>query len=309
MDAMQRLNKVRAESGDWTAHPVSLPGGISTMECFNANHFLYLSRIVQVAKDIVGASLRGSRVLDLACLEGGFAVEFALCGAEVVAIEGRQDNIRKLEYVKEELGLFRIRTVHADVRDISIQKYGLFDCVLCLGILYHLDKSSIGRFLRSIAEMTSRVAIIDTHVSLYGGESCEIEGVMCHGATYPEHRESDSVDDIESRKWASLNNRDSFFLTAPSLLTLLRKIGFTSVYICEMPYYDIMTDRRTIVAIKGVPHQLTSFRAGTSQGECYPEYRHERVIHPTNARKDESTQSVERTGGGVFQAIKRWVAS
>jgi SAM-dependent methyltransferase len=309
MDLGQGLNKVKAESGDWTAHPVMLPGGISTMEHLNANHFLYLHRVVQIAKDVVGSSLRGARVLDLACLEGGFAVEFALCGADVVAVEGRLNNLRKLEYVKEELGLSNIYAVHGDVRDVSVKGYGIFDCVLCLGILYHLDRNSIGQFLKTIYDLTSRVAIIDTHVSLYGGETLEIDGLTYQGATYPEHSECDSIDDIESRNWASLKNKDSFFLTLASLLTLLKRVGFTSVYICEMPYYDTMTDRHTVVAIKGVPHQLISFQASTVEGETYPEHRIERVILPTNARKNEALQTVERGQSGFLHSIRLHVAS
>jgi|CXWL01.1.fsa_nt_gi SAM-dependent methyltransferase len=309
MDLRQGLNKVKAEIGDWTAHPVMLPGGVSTMERFNANHFLYLQRIIQIAKDVVGSSLRGTRVLDLACLEGGFAVEFALCGADVVAVEGRRNNLRKLEYVKEELALSNICTVHSDVRNVSAKEYGVFDCVLCLGILYHLDGGSIGQFLSTIYDLTSRVAIIDTHVSLYGEETLEIDGLTYQGATYPEHSDSDSIDDVESRNWASLKNNNSFFLTLPSLLTLLKRIGFTSVYICEMPYYDTMTDRRTVVAIKGMPHQLTSFQAGTAEGEIYPEHRTERVILPTNARKDKAVQTDERGQSGCLHSIKHHVMS
>jgi hypothetical protein len=62
MDVMQELNKVRAEYGDWTAHPVRLPGGIYTMEQYNENHFLYLKRITQIAKDILGGSLSATVV-------------------------------------------------------------------------------------------------------------------------------------------------------------------------------------------------------------------------------------------------------
>jgi hypothetical protein len=179
-----------------------------------------------------------------ACLEGGFAIEFASCGADVIAVEGQKRNLAKLDFATAALQLSNIQTFLSDVRKISVDGYGIFDCVLCLGILYHIDKDSIGDFLKNIYQMTSRVLILDTHVSLYGGEKVWINGVSYFGATYTEHQETDSPGEIESRNWASLDNKSSFFLTFGSLMNLLKQIGFTSVYTCEIPYYYIMTDRR-----------------------------------------------------------------
>src|SRR5207245_1114369 len=64
-----------------------------------------LPRILQVAADLAGKPLAQLRVLDLACLEGGFAIEFARHGAEAVGIEAREANIRKAQVVKDILGL------------------------------------------------------------------------------------------------------------------------------------------------------------------------------------------------------------
>ena len=44
-----------------------------------------LRRIVQIVSDIVGKPFHELRILDLACLERLYAIEFARCGAEVVA--------------------------------------------------------------------------------------------------------------------------------------------------------------------------------------------------------------------------------
>jgi hypothetical protein len=166
--------------------------------------------------------------------------------------------------------------------------------VLCLGILYHIDKDSIGDFLKNIYQMTSRVLILDTHVSLYGGEKVWINGVSYFGATYTEHQETDSPGEIESRNWASLDNKSSFFLTFGSLMNLLKQIGFTSVYTCEIPYYYIMTNRRIIVAINGEPHALRSVDHNISLSDSYPENSEIRVISTVNGPRLDEAHGIPR---------------
>ena len=49
-------------------------------------------------QDITQCNFKELRILDLACLEGQYAIEFAMQGAEVVGIEGR--DIQKLYSLK-----------------------------------------------------------------------------------------------------------------------------------------------------------------------------------------------------------------
>ena len=51
-------------------------------------------------QDITQCDFKNLRILDLACLEGHYAIEFALQGATVVGIEGRESNIQKLYLLK-----------------------------------------------------------------------------------------------------------------------------------------------------------------------------------------------------------------
>src|SRR5262249_350381 len=108
------------------------------------------------------------RVLDLACLEGLHSVEFALNGAKVVGVEGREANLAKARFTKDALSLGNLELVHDDVRNLSRERYGEFDVVLCLGILYHLDTPDVMKLAKNLAEVCTRVAIIDTHLR-YGG--------------------------------------------------------------------------------------------------------------------------------------------
>ena len=80
-----------ARYGPWTAHSIRLADGVDTFEQPHWDTRLY--RFVQIASDLSRKPLKDLRVLDLACLEGQFAIEFALQGARVVATEGRPANL------------------------------------------------------------------------------------------------------------------------------------------------------------------------------------------------------------------------
>ncbi len=135
-----------------------------------------LRRIVQIVSDIVGKPFHELRILDLACLERLYAIEFARCGAEVVAIEGREANIEKARFVKNVFSLGNLELVKDDVRNLSKEKYGSFDVILCLGILYHLDIPDVFSFLEMISEVCRKVTLIDTHVSQRAEKSYTYNG-------------------------------------------------------------------------------------------------------------------------------------
>ncbi|MBI3796935.1 MAG: methyltransferase domain-containing protein, partial [Deltaproteobacteria bacterium] len=94
-------------------------------------------------QDFLHQPLHNLRVLDLGCLEGMYALEFAQHGAQVLGIEGRLANIEKARFAKRVLGFSNCDFVQDDVRNLSLAKYGDFDVVLCCGILYHLDAPDV----------------------------------------------------------------------------------------------------------------------------------------------------------------------
>src|SRR5215217_6605312 len=120
------LEKLVEQHGPWTAMAIKLPDGSYTRA---PSPDYRLRRILQSAADLVGKPLSQCRVLDLACLEGHYAIEFALQGAEAVGIEGREASLVKCEFVKQALGLKRVTFVQDDVRNLSREKYGVFDII------------------------------------------------------------------------------------------------------------------------------------------------------------------------------------
>jgi SAM-dependent methyltransferase len=250
---MREKQALELEHGPWTAHNVQLAEGVFALAPEPAGDELKLRRVTQVVSDVFAGRISGLRVLDLACLEGMYALELARRGADVVAIEGREANLAKARFAAHSLGVdvdFRL----GDVRDLSRDVHGEFDVVLCLGILYHLDAVDVFPFVDKMAEVCRRVLVVDTAVSLTGKEERTHGGESYRGETLFEHDPESPAEQRLKALWSSLDNPSAFALTTPSLLRLLANAGFTSVYQCWVPAEPGKTpDRVTLVALKGEP--------------------------------------------------------
>lgn len=253
--------------GEWTNHNIRLAGETYTIDKEAVTGAeVKLRRVAQTIADLSGQSFENLRVLDLACLEGLYGIEMALQGAKVVAIEGREANVEKARFAKEALSLENIDIVRDDVRNLSAEKYGQFDVVLCLGIFYHLDSPDVFHFMESVAEVCNRLAVIDTHVSAVAEKCYAYKGNSYWGRVYPEHSPDSTLEERAKSLWSSVDNINSFWLTRPSLYNLLGRVGFSSVYECHSPIvkkYEVMrarqeADRSTFVAVKGQPVRLLS---------------------------------------------------
>jgi len=262
--ATERLQQIIKEHGPWTAMAIKLPDGTYTRTP-DVDH--RLRRILQVASDLAGKPLSQCRVLDLACLEGHYGLEFALHGAEVVGIEGREASLAKCNFVKHEHGLNRIQFFQDDVRNLSAEKYGTFDIIICSGILYHLPARDAWRLLRSIYDTCSGLAIIDTFIALSSQVTVDIDNSTFHGHIYREHDEADSADEKQKKLWASLDNNASFWFTEPSLMNMLAKAGFSSSFDVLTPTMPgNLRDRKTYVAVKRPRAEILSSDMTNNQG-------------------------------------------
>ena len=250
-----RKAAIEQEWGPWSTI-INLGHGIMTSDKVDKSEGTRRRRFTQIITDLAPAPMDQLRILDLACLEGAYSIECALRGAEVVGIEGREPNAARARFAGELLGLDRLTILHDDVRNLSLATHGRFDMVLCLGILYHLEAADAVRFIQNIYQVTKRVAIFDTHMSLPGQEthSTEINGETYAGHLVHEHKPDATRQQRIDNVWASLDNPQSFWFTFESLCRLLAHIGFTSVHESHLPSWSNMTaDRITLVAYKGLP--------------------------------------------------------
>lgn len=278
--AAAALAEFVAKNGPWTAHPIQLAPGVATIsEGVNENQLLYLARVVQAVRDLAGP-IDQLRVLDLGALEGGFAIELAMQGAQCVVVEGRQVNCDRIRFATEALGLKSVEIVQADVRTLDVARLGTFDVVLCLGLFYHIDRSSILPFARLLHALTKRVCIIDTHVAFFDRHTLTDGGSTYTGDLFVEHAPDATEAQLLANNWASLGRDPSFFFTEPSFCNLMQDLGFSSLVTVQNPYYRTMMDRRTFAAIKGTPTPLRSHPL--QESGRHPEQGSRAVVEPLN---------------------------
>ena len=273
----QGLEDVRREYGPWLSH-FPLPHGTWTGDPAASLPHTRLRRFVQTMSDLVGKPLSECRILDLACLEGMFALECALQGAEVMAVEIRPAHVAKARFAARAYGLSNLTVVQGDVRTNPPVTDGGFDVVLCSGLLYHLGAEDAIGLVGRMYELTNRILLIDTELSLQPTTQVVHAGERYFGETYQEHEPKDDGRTKLARVYASLGNDESFWFTRPSLINLLGRVGFSSVYECFNPPHlnygrpGLERDCRcTFVAVKGAPVTLQTTPSVNALQESWPE--------------------------------------
>lgn len=271
-----QLEELKRRYGEWT-YDIPLPFGIWTRGNLKIPH-TRLKRILQVVGDLSGKPLSDCRVLDLGCLDGIFSIEFASHGAQTIGVEIREANIKKAIFCKEILKLDNLDFRQDDARNISVESFGKFDVIICSGLLYHLPGSDVPPLLEMMYEMTNRLLVIDTHVALEAKERFLHNGDTYWGKSYYEHSDGSTQDKKEKKLWSSWDNPTSFWFTRPSLINMLGKIGFSSIYECFIPAHINYgkagiehSDRCTFVAVKDKVCKLFTSPIANELKEKWPE--------------------------------------
>lgn len=265
--------------GPWTAHNIELAPGVFTRGAEPSGEEPKLRRVRQLVGDLAPAPVSQLRVLDLGALEGLYGIEFALSGAEVVFIEGREPSAERIRFATEALGLDRAKVVTQDVQDLTVGEHGEFDVVLCIGLLYHLDAPGVFSLIERMRSVCRGLLVLDTHIALEDDElarfadgifwvdphalsgvrSITVDGRTYRGRDYREHEPDAPTEQRLQATWASLDNDTSFWPTKPSLLNALVAGGFTTVLEAEVPpLVGMPPDRATLVAVAGESVRLRS---------------------------------------------------
>ena len=194
-------------------------------------------------------------------------------------------NLRKGELAKEMLSLGNISFYLDDVLNVSTERYGKFDVILCLGLRYHIDSSKLFGFVQNLQRMCDRVVIFDTHISTEDDNIEEIyhNGRQYSGAHRMEHAPNATDVEKHKQKWASLHNNFSFWPTFSSLTNMLADVDFTSILEIHHPYHISYKNRLMLAAI-----------CGTSRSPHFPE----ETLNTVNlARRPEQISAPQSTWG------------
>ncbi len=247
------MEAIVLEHGAWTAHDIALSPAISTFPQWRQWSADGARRFMQIAADVAHKPWSEVSFLDLGCLEGLYAIEAGLRGCRrSVGIDIRMQHIAKAEFAKKVLGLTNTQFLLEDVRNISPDRHGVFDVILCNGLLYHLDTPDVFTLLRVMRTMTGCALILDTHVALKPDRTEVHDGRLYAGSSLVEFIAGTPLDtQLKKAHWSSAGNERSFWPTKSSLLNAIRHAGFTSVYEAYVPFHAHAPDRVTLVALPG----------------------------------------------------------
>ena len=228
-------------------HNIKLPYKIFTAYC--DDYYPAHKEIMKIVSQQLKGDFKKRRVIDIGCLEGYFSAECALQGATVLGVEGKTINVKKCEFIKSVLGIKNLSFVKDDAMRVTKKKYGSFDVVLALGLLYHLDNPF--KFLHNLSRLCSGFLLLDTHVALREQSESgdwkpdlsalkefKVGDKTYVGRLYREFKSDTAQLTKDLSSTASLKNDLSAWLTEDSLVSLLRDVGFEQVSKIMFPERD-----------------------------------------------------------------------
>ena len=234
-------------------------GGPAIPQAGEANA-VKVRRVIQLVQDLANAPFEALRILDLGCGEGAYAIEAAARGAEVVAVDARTERMRLGAACAERHHLTHLRFEQADVRSLNRARFGSFDVVLALGVLYHFDAPDVFHVLEEIRALCERLLVVDTFVSLADEPVAEWRGRAYRGQRVSEHEDADPPEVRRRRLLRSINNTFSIRFSRSSLTRLLHDVGFSSVLECHAPLEPHKPeDRITLAALPGERVRIATY--------------------------------------------------
>lgn len=162
--------------------------------------------------DLCGGSLVGKRVLDLGCNAGFWSLMAVQSGCDyVLGIDGRQMHIDQADFVFEANGVEekRFEFVRGNIFDFDFAPYGSFDIVLCLGLLYHINKQVA--LLELIDGLNDDILVMDTDLSVLPGSYLRVK-----------------FEDVENPRHAS-ENELVMVPTRRAVLDMVAGFGYSAV--------------------------------------------------------------------------------
>ncbi len=240
----QQLEQIRRQYGLWSAHNLELRPGLFTIAADAPRQVQSrVSLYAELIRVILRRQVRGLKMLDLGCLEGGISIGLAMLGARVTGIDVRSSHLAKARFAAEVLGLRRrCAWQQGDVTDPQLwDRLGQFDIVVCSGLLYHISAPDILPLLTRMARACRQTGllIVDTNIAASPEMSHIVDpSLTLWGCSWNEHPpERNEVDRLQ-HGWSSLSNDQSFWLTERSLTNALVSAGFGTVLRPLYPYHE-----------------------------------------------------------------------
>ncbi len=174
-------------------------------------------RLLEFLRFAAGAE----RILELGSLEGAHTMLLAREPGvrEVVAVEGREHNIRKAELVARLLQVRNAKFLQENLETAELAQLGLFDAVFCSGLLYHLPEP--WKLIEQLPAIAPKL-VLWTHYA----DDLSAETVQ-HGWRGRVQAEGGADEPLSGM------SPTAFWLTLGSLIKLLSASGYESVHILQ----------------------------------------------------------------------------
>lgn len=239
----------------FTAHNVRLDDGTYTIPSAaqSVDQYSWFESSRGILETVFPGDKSQLRLADIGCLEGGYATEFARLGFQVLGVEVRELNIAACNYIKSKTDLPNLQFVQDNA--LNIADHGVFDGVFCCGLYYHLENPK--QYLETLSAVTNKLLILQTHFSLINRSdkllrlpttarqltdrllrrpepvkfmlSAPTEHEGLPGRWFTEFSDDRSFGQRETAKWASWDNRRSFWIQRENLLQAMKDVGFDLV--------------------------------------------------------------------------------
>jgi tRNA (mo5U34)-methyltransferase len=138
-------------------------------------HAQRLPYLLDPLVEACGGTLAGKRVLDLGCNAGFWSLHCVRRGASfVMGVDARGHHMDQARLVFDVEGIdpARYRFVEADLLAADWSAWGRFEVVLCLGLLYHVNRP-VELFARMAATDALHI-VVDTALSMLPGAAFEL---------------------------------------------------------------------------------------------------------------------------------------
>ena len=160
-------------------------------------------KVISAFLDRINSQIPLRSVIDIGCGVGYFSKFLSDRGLDLIAIDGRDENVKEGQRRYPE-----ITFLTKNAEDPGLPDLGVFDLVLCVGLIYHLENPF--RAIRNLHALTGKILIIES---------------MCAPGREPSLELVDEpLLDNQSLNYVA------FYPTESCLVKTLYRAGFPSVY-------------------------------------------------------------------------------
>ena len=217
---------------------------------FDAEHYVTLNRsrgaVVSELVSLFKERLNLQTAADIGCGLGDFSKFLEDHGFRVLGIDGREQNVAEAKLRFPDIN-FRV----GDAEDLPAAELGVFDVVLCFGLLYHLENPF--RTIRLLELLTQKILFVEgmcvpgdkplmelldegvendqglRYVAFYPSETCLIKMLFCAGFPHV-YRPAQPPEDIRYRSTYWRKRQRAFLvaskveLRTPTLIPLRQPV-------------------------------------------------------------------------------------